>query len=221
MGTSGTFGRAFGDASDEADRAVQRRPCLERRLRGALERRAVRERVGVRQPDLEHVGPGVDRRNRDLERARRRSGSPRRCTGSAPFDARRPPCERSADGAGADGVTSCRSSAAGQAAANRRLPSWSCVRLAPSTRTARGPCRRARRSRAAPAPRRDTASPRPSVPARRRGSAAIAWAVSRAGRIPSVSAVKAIASKASSSVDAASSMRPAWWSADSCGPTPG
>ena len=54
-------GRAAAIRADELDRAVEGRAGRERRRRRALERRAVGERVGVRQPDLEHVGAGVDR----------------------------------------------------------------------------------------------------------------------------------------------------------------
>ena len=51
--------------------------------------------------------------------------------------------------------------------------------------------------------------------------AAIACAVSRAGRIPSVRVVVFIAATASRSVADATSMRPPSASAASCGPMPG
>ena len=158
-------GARFGDPSDELDRAVEGRAGLERRRRRALERRAVGERVGVRQPDLEHV-----RAARRCTRARPRSscrgpGSPRRRTARAPRDrsrARR--VERRADPVR-------RRPSRLVSVARVRPPSTLGPRpLPPLARTTPGPCRRGRRTRAGRA--RPPGTARRSPPCRQGGAAA-------------------------------------------------
>ena len=65
------------------------------------------------------------------------------------------------------------------------------------------------------------AAPSHRCPASSEGSAAIAWAVSSAGRMPSVRVHVRIAATASRSVAEATSIRPPSASAESCGPMPG
>ena len=84
-----------------------------------------------------------------------------------------------------------------------------------------GPCRRGRRTRAGRSTSSGHAPASPSTPASSLGRAAIACAVSSAGRMPSVRVVVFIAATASRSVAAATSIRPPSASAASCGPIPG
>ena len=57
------------DPLDQAERPLERRARGQRHARGALERGAIGQRIGVRQADLEQVGAGIRRGERDLELA--------------------------------------------------------------------------------------------------------------------------------------------------------
>ncbi len=56
------------DAADQLDRVVEPRAVPQRDRAGSLERGAIGEGVGVGQADLEEVRPGIDERDRDLQR---------------------------------------------------------------------------------------------------------------------------------------------------------
>ena len=168
--------------SARSSRRTSRRP-RRATLRGALEGGAVGQRIGVRQADLEQVGAGVGRGQGDRGTTSRRRGSPRRRTGSArPGRRRRARSNAAGDPSGAGRRRSVPGASAGAVGAGR----------ARGIRTAaleRGEVLVA----ATAQPERTTVSsgygaPEPSIPARSRGRTAKAWAVSRAGRMPSTRA---------------------------------
>ncbi len=57
------LGPGLVDAADELDRVIERGSSRQRHRRRALDRRAIGQGVRVRQPDLQHVRPGVDERH--------------------------------------------------------------------------------------------------------------------------------------------------------------
>ena len=134
---------------DPLDRApsdpVERRAGRERDAGRALERRAVGQRVRVRQPELEEVGAGVDRGERDARSSSRRPGSRRRRTGSGRRDRRAGRASNAAAIRRAPAVSFGRRRRAGRRP-RRSRHARATARRRRTARTPRGPCRRGPRS---------------------------------------------------------------------------